>query len=67
MLKRISEMLRTYFKLDENKTPVHPKILAGFTQTASLWALTGKARKIKSLAVIVALIFVGRYTCMTLG
>lgn len=72
MFKRISDILRSYFKLDENKTTVRTEILAGLTTFITvayilILLLTGKARQIKPLTVIVSLIFGARYAFMILG
>ena len=55
MLKRISDILRSYFKLDENKTTVRTEILDPVVGI------------IPSAATAPALIFVARYAFMSLG
>ena len=72
MFRRLSEKLSAYFRLEERNTTIRTEVLAGLTTFITvayilILLLTGKAKQIKPLTVIVALIFIARYAFMTLG
>ena len=72
MFRRLSEKLSAYFQLEERNTTIRTEVLAGLTTFITvayilILLLTGKAKQIKPLTVIVALIFIARYAFMTLG